>query len=182
MHFYPDVCKSDTMKVLDYIAVFRMLTLCSAANLKGPCGVFYKIMFTFSVRMRTDSKTPKGILRTDSDWSPTSCPQRMSRHPQTCSSTRWLIWKSPSPGPVHPARLPLTGCTSPPLVLTALRRGSCSCLSPPTHMLISPTCSRAHCTAFTSTPSMVEWRASPWWEKGGPVSTAMDKGVWVGSQ
>lgn len=107
--------------------------------------------------------------------STTSCPQRRSQHPQTCSSTRFQMRRSPSPGLVHPARWPVTGWPSPLLVLTALRRGPCRCPSHPTHMLISPTCSQAHCTASTSTPSMVEWRASRLWEKRLPVSITMDK-------
>ncbi len=109
--------------------------------------------------------------------STTSCPQRRSRHPQTCSSTRFQIRRSPSPGTVHPVRWPVTGLPSPLFVLTALRQGPCRCPSHPMHMLILPTCSRAHCTASTSTPSMVEWRASRLWEKRLPVSNTMDKGA-----
>lgn len=104
-----------------------------------------------------------------------SCPQRWSRHRQTCSSTRFQIQRSSSPGPVHPARWPVTGWLSPLLAPAALIWGLCPYPSHPTHMLTSLTCSRAHCTASTSTPSMLEWRVSRLWEKSPPVSTTWKK-------
>lgn len=92
---------------------------------------------------------------------------------------RFLMWKSPSLGPVHPARCLVTGWSSLPSVPMAQRRGPFSCPSHPMHMLISPTCSQAHSTVSTSTPLVVEWRANRLWEKSLPVRITMDKGAQI---